>query len=132
MQGSVFKVRKFAQSISHMTLLAAETCKKVTTHSTKIGTPVRRGYQFFVLKRQRLLVQTNCFFDCIWLIVLIYLIRQNQQLLKGVHAQYASRKNFSLNWLMFGTRGFSGMGNRLAQVPSSEAIFFTCYRGTSY
>ena len=37
---------------------------------------------------------------------------------------------FSPNWLIFGTMGFSGTRNRLAQVPSSEKIFMIPYRGT--
>jgi len=38
-------------------------------------------------------------------------------------------KIFSPNWLIFGTRWFSGTRNRLAQVPSFKKIFLTPYRG---
>ena len=38
----------------------------------------------------------------------------------------------SLNWLIFGIWGFSGMRNRLAQVPSSKKIFVTPYRGVPH
>ena len=33
------------------------------------------------------------------------------------------RKNFSQNWLIFGTRGFSGTKNRLRASKNSEKIF---------
>ena len=35
------------------------------------------------------------------------------------------------SWLIFGIRGFSSTRNRLAQVPSSNKIFLTPYRGYS-
>ena len=49
---------------------------------------------------------------------------------RGVHAQYASRNIFFSKLLIFGTMGFSGTRNRLAQVPRSEKIFMIPYRGT--
>ena len=51
--------------------------------------------------------------------------------LKGgaVWGPISEKKFFSPNWLIFGIWGFSGMRNRLAQVPSSKKIFMTPYRG---
>src|SRR3954462_11384580 len=44
----------------------------------------------------------------------------------GVQIEAGSRKKFfSQDWLIFGTRGFSGTRNRLAQVPSFKKIFMT-------
>ena len=36
---------------------------------------------------------------------------------------FEKRKNFSQNWLIFGTRGFSGTKNRLRASKNSEKIF---------
>ena len=49
--------------------------------------------------------------------------------LPGVpHVKKINFVNFFIlapNWLIFGTRGFSGTRNRLAQVPRSKKIFMT-------
>ena len=48
---------------------------------------------------------------------------------EGARPVRFSKKIFPPNWLIFGTRGFSGTRNRLAQVPSFKKIFLTPYRG---
>ena len=54
----------------------------------------------------------------------VWKILCGQFLKGGVQIEARSRKkNFSQNWLIFGTRGFSGMRNRLRASKNSEKIF---------